>query len=137
MSDELHAQGMAVRRAVLGAAHVERAAAAATEFSAPWQEFITRHAWGGVWAREGLDLRTRSVITLTALTALGREHEIAMHVRAALRNGLTPAEIAELLIHTSLYAGVPTANAAFAIAQQVLQEQDGAATDCARDTGAG
>jgi 4-carboxymuconolactone decarboxylase len=131
---------MAVRRAVLGADHVERAAAAATEFSAPWQEFITRHAWGAVWAREGLDRRTRSVITLTALTALGREHEIAMHVRAARRNGLTPAEIAELLIHTSLYAGVPAANAAFAIAQQVLQEEDaaaGAATEPARDAGNG
>jgi 4-carboxymuconolactone decarboxylase len=121
--DELYEQGMAVRRAVLGGEHVERAAEAATEFSAPWQEFITRHAWGAVWAREGLDRRTRSVITLTALTALGREHEIAMHVRAALRNGLAPEEIAEVLIHTSIYAGVPAANAAFAIAAQVLAEE--------------
>jgi 4-carboxymuconolactone decarboxylase len=120
--DELYEQGMAVRRAVLGGEHVERAAEAATEFSAPWQEFITRHAWGAVWAREGLDRRTRSVITLTALTALGREHELAMHVRAALRNGLAPEEIAEVLIHTSIYAGVPAANAAFAIAAQVLAE---------------
>ena len=122
-SDELYEQGMEVRRAVLGEEHVERAAQAATEFSAPWQEFITRHAWGAVWAREGLDRRTRSVITLTALTALGREREIAMHVRAALRNGLAPEEIAEVLIHTAVYAGVPTANAAFAIAQQVLAEE--------------
>lgn len=122
-SDELYEQGMAVRRAVLGEEHVERAARAATEFSAPWQEFITRHAWGAVWARDGLDRRTRSVITLTALTALGREREIAMHVRAALRNGLAPEEIAEVLIHTSIYAGVPTANAAFAIAAQVLAEE--------------
>jgi len=120
--DEFYEQGMAVRRAVLGGEHVERAAEAATEFSAPWQEFITRHAWGAVWAREGLDRRTRSVITLTALTALGREHELAMHVRAALRNGLAPEEIAEVLIHTSIYAGVPAANAAFAIAAQVLAE---------------
>ena len=122
-SDELYEQGMEVRRAVLGEEHVERAAQAATEFSAPWQEFITRHAWGAVWAREGLDRRTRSVITLTALTALGREREIAMHVRAALHNGLAPEEIAEVLIHTSIYAGVPTANAAFAIAAQVLAEE--------------
>ncbi len=122
-SDELYEQGMAVRRAVLGEEHVERATQAATEFSAPWQEFITRHAWGAVWARDGLDRRTRSVITLTALTALGREREIAMHVRAALHNGLAPEEIAEVLIHTSIYAGVPTANAAFAIAAQVLAEE--------------
>lgn len=123
MSDEeLYEQGMEVRRAVLGDEHVDRATANATEFTAPWQEFITRHAWGAVWTRDGLDRRTRSVITLTVLTALGREHEIAMHVRAALRNGLTREEIAEVLIHTSVYAGVPAANAAFAIAQRVLDE---------------
>jgi 4-carboxymuconolactone decarboxylase len=123
MSDEeLYEQGMEVRRAVLGDEHVDRATANATEFTAPWQEFITKHAWGAVWTRDGLDRRTRSVITLTALTALGREHEIAMHVRAALRNGLTREEIAEVLIHTSVYAGVPAANAAFAIAQRVFDE---------------
>jgi 4-carboxymuconolactone decarboxylase len=123
MSDEeLYEQGMEVRRAVLGDEHVDRATVNATEFTAPWQEFITRHAWGAVWTRDGLDRRTRSVITLTALTALGREHEIAMHVRGALRNGLTPEEIAEVLIHTSVYAGVPAANAAFAIAQRVFDE---------------
>ncbi|HWE59626.1 MAG TPA: 4-carboxymuconolactone decarboxylase [Solirubrobacteraceae bacterium] len=125
MSDEeLYEQGMEVRRAVLGDEHVDRATANATEFTAPWQEFITRHAWGAVWTRDGLDRRTRSVITLTALTALGREHEIAMHVRAALRNGLTREEIAEVLIHTSVYAGVPAANAAFAIAERVFGEAD-------------
>ena len=123
MSDEgLYEQGMEVRRAVLGDEHVDRATANATEFTAPWQEFITRHAWGAVWTRDGLDRRTRSAITLTALTALGREHEIAMHVRAALRNGLTQEEIAEVLIHTSVYAGVPAANAAFAVAQRVFDE---------------
>ena len=123
MSDEgLYEQGMEVRRAVLGDEHVDRATANATEFTAPWQEFITRHAWGAVWTRDGLDRRTRSVITLTALTALGREHEIAMHVRAALRNGLTREKLAEVLIHTSVYAGVPAANAAFAIAQRVFDE---------------
>ena len=122
--DELYQQGMEVRRAVLGDEHVERALANASDFTGPWQEFITRHAWGAVWARDGLDRRTRSVVTLTALTALGREHEIAMHVRAALHRGLTREEIAEVLIHASVYAGVPAANAAFAIAQRVLDERE-------------
>jgi 4-carboxymuconolactone decarboxylase len=122
VSDELYERGMEVRRAVLGDEHVERALANASDFTGPWQEFITRQAWGAVWAREGLDRRTRSVVTLAVLTALGREHEIAMHVRAALDHGLTREEIAEVLIHTSLYAGVPAANAAFAIAQRVLDE---------------
>ena len=95
--DEQYEQGMAVRRAVLGDDHVDRANANATDFTAPWQEFITRHAWGAVWTRDGLDRRTRSAITLAVLTALGRENEIAMHVRAALGNGLTREEIAEVL----------------------------------------
>ena len=120
--DELYQQGMKARREVLGDAHVDRALANATEFTAPWQDFITKHAWGAVWTRDGLDRRTRSAITLTALTALGRENEIAMHVRAALRNGLTQEEIGEVLIHTAVYAGVPAANAAFAIAQGVFDE---------------
>lgn len=120
--DELYQQGMEARREVLGDAHVDRALANATEFTAPWQDFITKHAWGAVWTRDGLDRRTRSVITLTALTALGRENEIAMHVRAALGNGLTEEEIGEVLIHTAVYAGVPAANAAFAIAQGVFDE---------------
>lgn len=120
--DEHYEQGMRVRREVLGDAHVDRALADATGFTAPWQEFITRHAWGGVWARDGLDRRTRSAITLSVLTALGRENEIAMHVRAALRHGLSQEEIAEVLIHTAVYAGVPAANAAFAIAQRVFEE---------------
>src|SRR5579863_4192440 len=120
--DEPHEQGMRVRRELLGNAHVDRALADATDFTAPWQEFITRYAWGGVWTRDGLDRRTRSVITLSVLTALGRENEIAMHVRAALRQGLSREEIAEVLIHTAVYAGVPAANAAFAIAQRVFDE---------------
>jgi len=120
--DERYEQGMRVRREVLGDVHVDRALADTTDFTAPWQEFITRHAWGGVWARDGLDRKTRSVITLSVLTALGREHEIAMHVRAALRHGLSQEEIAEVLIHTAVYAGVPTANTAFAIAQRVFEE---------------
>jgi 4-carboxymuconolactone decarboxylase len=121
-TDALYESGMRVRREVLGDAHVDRAMAATTDFTAPFQEFITRYAWGGVWTRDGLDRRTRSVITLTVLTALGRENEIAMHVRAALTNGLTKDEIAEVLIHTAVYAGVPASNAAFAIAQRVFDE---------------
>jgi 4-carboxymuconolactone decarboxylase len=116
--------GMEMRRAVLGDAHVDRASANTTEFTAPFQEFITRYAWGGVWTRPGLDRRSRSMITLAALTSLGRENEIELHVRAGLRNGLTPEEIGEVLIHTAVYAGVPAANAAFAIAQRVIDEQN-------------
>jgi 4-carboxymuconolactone decarboxylase len=113
--------GMRVRREVLGDEHVDRAIERTTDFTRDWQDFITRFAWGGVWTREGLDRRTRSAITLAVLTALGRENEIAMHVRGAKRNGLTDAEIAEVLLHTSVYAGVPAANAAFAIAQEALE----------------
>jgi 4-carboxymuconolactone decarboxylase len=120
VTDPTHDAGMSVRRAVLGDDHVDRAIERTTEFTAPFQDFITRYAWGSVWAREGLDRRTRSAITLSVLAALGRENEIEMHVRGALRNGLTPAEIAEVLLHTSVYAGVPAANAAFAIAQRVI-----------------
>jgi len=123
MSDPLYDEGMEVRRAVLGDAHVDGAIERTTELTAPFQEFITRYAWGTIWAREGLDRRTRSAVTLAALTALGREHEIAMHVRAALRNGLSPQEIGEILLHTSIYAGVPVANRAFAIADEVLREE--------------
>ena len=114
--------GMKIRREVLGDEHVDRAIAKTTDFTAPFQEFITRFAWGGVWTREGLDRRTRSAITLAVLTALGREAELALHVRAARTNGLTPEEIGEVLLHTAVYAGVPAANAAFAIAQRVLEE---------------
>jgi 4-carboxymuconolactone decarboxylase len=113
---------MRVRREVLGDEHVDRALDEATEFTRPWQEYVTDAAWGGVWARDGLDRRSRSLITLAILAALGREHEIAMHVRAAVRHGLSPAEIGETLIHTSLYAGVPAANRAFVIAQEALDE---------------
>jgi 4-carboxymuconolactone decarboxylase len=116
------AQGMAVRRAVLGDAHVDAAAAGTTGFTEPFQEFLTRYAWGDVWSRPGLDRRTRSMLTLAILTSLGAEHEIAMHVRAALRNGVTPEEITETLLQTAIYAGLPAANRAFAIAQSVLNE---------------
>jgi 4-carboxymuconolactone decarboxylase len=114
---------MRVRREVLGDEHVDRAMEQATDFTRPFQEFITRYAWGSVWTRPGLDRRTRSAITLAALTALGRENELPLHVRGALRNGLSPEEIGEVLLHTAVYAGVPAANAAFAIAQRVLAEE--------------
>jgi 4-carboxymuconolactone decarboxylase len=120
MTSDSHEAGMEVRRAVLGDAHVDRAIERTTEFTEPFQDFITRYAWGGVWTRDGLDRRTRSVITLSVLTSLGRENEIAMHVRAALRNGLSPEEIGEIFIHTAIYAGVPAANSAFAIANEVI-----------------
>ena len=123
MSDPLRDEGMRVRREVLGDAHVDRATAATSDFTAPFQDYITRCAWGSVWTRPGLDRRTRSAITLAALVALRAEGEIGMHVRAALGNGLTPEEIGEVLLHTGVYAGVPAANAAFRIAQDVLREQ--------------
>ena len=119
MADD-YTDGMAVRREVLGDAHVDRAVEATTGFTAPFQEFITRTAWGQVWAREGLDRRTRSCVTLALLTALHCHDELAMHVRAARRNGLSPDEIAEVLLHTSVYAGVPAAHAAFKIAEATL-----------------
>ncbi|MGI8571285.1 MAG: 4-carboxymuconolactone decarboxylase [Solirubrobacteraceae bacterium] len=116
---------MRTRREVLGDEHVDRAIERTTDFSAPFQDFITRFAWGSVWTRDGLDRRTRSTVTLAVLTALGRENELAMHVRAARRNGLTAAEIGEVLLHTAVYAGFPAANAAFAIAERVLAEEEG------------
>jgi 4-carboxymuconolactone decarboxylase len=129
MSDDNYEAGMKVRREVLGDAHVDRAVARTTDFTRDFQEYITRVAWGSVWTRPGLDRRTRSAITLTALTALGREGELEIHVRGALRNGLTPDEISEILIHTSVYAGVPAANAAFAIAQRVIASEAEAEAD--------
>lgn len=117
------AAGMKVRREVLGDAHVDRATEAADEFTADFQQFITRYAWGEVWTRTGLDRRTRSVITLTALAAGRHYDELAFHTRAALRNGLTPDEIKEVLLHTGVYCGVPVANSAFAVAQRVIREE--------------
>jgi len=112
----------ALRREVLGDEHVDRSAAAASEFSAPWQDFVTDHAWGAVWTRPGLDRRTRSMITLALLAGLGHQHELGLHVRAAVRNGVTAAEIREVLMHTAVYAGLPAANTAFGVAQRVLAE---------------
>jgi 4-carboxymuconolactone decarboxylase len=119
---DLHAAGMRVRREVLGDEHVDRASARATRFSQPFQDYITRSAWGEVWTRPGLDRRTRSAVTLAVLAALRAEDELAMHVRAAIANGLSPGEIAEVLLHTGVYAGVPQANSAFAVAERTLAE---------------
>jgi 4-carboxymuconolactone decarboxylase len=119
---EQRAAGDAVRRAVLGDAHVDRSNASADAFTADFQDLITRNAWGEVWTRPGLDRRTRSAITITALVANNHTHELALHLRGALRNGLTPDEIKEILLHTAVYCGAPAANAAFRVAQQVLAE---------------
>ena len=115
--------GMRVRREVLGDAHVDRATERTTAFTADFQDLITRYAWGEIWTRPGLSRRVRSCITLTALVARGHYEELAMHVRAALRNGLTPEEIREVLLQTAVYCGVPAANTAFAVADRVLREE--------------
>jgi 4-carboxymuconolactone decarboxylase len=115
-------QGMRVRREVLGDEHVDRAVTTTSSFTEPFQDLITRYAWGEIWSRPGLTRAERSIVTLTALAALGREHELALHVKAAVRNGLTPEQIGEVLLQVAVYAGVPAANRAFAIAQQALRE---------------
>ncbi len=115
-------QGMRVRREVLGDAHVDRAVANATAVTADFQDFITRYAWGEIWSRPGLSRAERSIITLTALVVLRQDEELGMHLRAALRNGLTREQICEVLLHTAVYAGVPAANRAFAVASRVLGE---------------
>jgi 4-carboxymuconolactone decarboxylase len=122
MPDPRHTEGMRVRREVLGDAHVDRAVARTTPFTADFQDLITRYAWGDIWTRPGLDRATRSCVTLALLTALGHEEELAMHVRAAVTNGLGADEIGEVLLHTAVYAGVPAANRAFAVAQRTLAE---------------
>ncbi|MEV0372509.1 4-carboxymuconolactone decarboxylase [Streptomyces sp. NPDC050636] len=116
-------QGIKIRREVLGDAHVDRVEAAADDFTGDFHDFITRYAWGEVWTRPGLDRRTRSIITLTALVAGGHQEELVLHTRAALRNGLTPTEIKEVLLHTAVYCGVPAVNSAFAVAQRVIREE--------------
>jgi len=114
-------QGMTTRREVLGNDHVDRAIANTTQFTAPFQEFITRYAWGDIWSRPGLSRAERSMITLTALAVLRQDEELAMHVRAALTNGLSPSQIQEVLLQVAVYAGVPAANRAFAVAAEVLE----------------
>ena len=122
---ETHADGMAVRREVLSDDHVDRAQARTSPLTADFQDLITRYAWGEIWTRPGLDRRMRSAITLTALIAHGHWGELEMHLRAARRNGLSDAEIAEVLLQSAIYCGVPAANHAFSVAQRVLAEPDG------------
>jgi 4-carboxymuconolactone decarboxylase len=124
MNDAAYDRGMRVRREVLGDEHVDAAVERTTGFTADFQDLITRYAWGEIWTRPGLDRRTRSCITLTALVALGRLEELEVHVHAALRNGLSADEIKEVLLQSAIYCGVPAANAAFAVAQHALADQD-------------
>lgn len=117
-----HAQGMTVRRAVLGDKWVDRANAKRNDFTADFQDFITRYAWGEVWSRPGLDRRSRSLMTLAMMIALGRWEEFRLHIRAALNNGVSVDEIKEVIMHSAIYAGLPAANSAFAEAVEVLKE---------------
>lgn len=133
-SASLHDAGMRVRREVLGDAHVDRATAAITDVTRDFQRFITEYAWGGIWTRPGLDRRSRSIVTLTALVAGGHHEELAMHLRAARTNGLTPEEISEVLLQTAVYCSVPAANSAFRVAQQVLDEAHPDHPDTDHDT---
>jgi len=120
--DAIFDAGMAVRRRVLGDDHVDRGTRNATVFSAPFQELTTRNAWGTVWTRPGLDLRTRSCLTVALLAALHCENELPMHIRGALRNSVTPQELQEVLLQVGVYAGIPAAHSAFAVAQATLAE---------------
>ncbi|HET6626637.1 MAG TPA: 4-carboxymuconolactone decarboxylase [Nocardioidaceae bacterium] len=123
MSSPDYDAGMKVRREVLGDEHVDRASSGVTEVTRDFQEFITRYAWGGIWTREGLDRRSRSIVVLTALVAGRHFEELEFHLRAALRNGLTKQEIVEVLLQTAVYIGVPAANTAFGVAKSVLEEE--------------
>lgn len=123
MNDPLWEAGDRVRREVLGDDHVDRQSARG-DFQAPFQDYLTRSVWGSIWTREGLDRKARSCVTLAVLTALGRTGEIPLHVRAAVRNGLTEQEISEVLLHTAAYAGVPAARTAFEIAERTLHPGD-------------
>ncbi|HYH31731.1 MAG TPA: 4-carboxymuconolactone decarboxylase [Pseudonocardia sp.] len=122
MADERYETGLAIRKEVLGEAHVERSLAAVTEFSRPVQEYVTRACWGDVWSRPGLDRRTRSLLNLGMLTALGRNHELGVHVRGAITNGATEQEIQEALLQAAVYCGVPAALESFRVAERVLGE---------------
>lgn len=117
-----HAKGMKVRRAVLGDAHVDRAGANENSFNSAFQDLITRYAWGEIWTRAGLPRKTRSLITIAMMVALNRADELRMHLRAATNNGVTRKEIQEVLLHTAIYCGVPAANSAFHIAEEVFEE---------------
>lgn len=123
MSDDRLERGMRIRRDVLGDEHVDQAVARTTEFSAAFQEYISRAAWGDVWSRPGLDRRTRRLLTIALLTSLGAEHELEIHIRAALDDAVSAEQIAEVLLHTAVYAGVPRANRGFTVAEAVLRKR--------------
>jgi 4-carboxymuconolactone decarboxylase/3-oxoadipate enol-lactonase/4-carboxymuconolactone decarboxylase len=123
MADDRFEQGMNVRRQVLGNPHVDRAEANKTAFDADFQRFITETAWGSVWARPGLDRKTRHLLTIAMLAALGRENELALHIRATENTGVTPDELKEVFLQVAVYAGVPAANSAFAVAKKVYEEK--------------
>jgi 4-carboxymuconolactone decarboxylase len=125
MDDDKFECGMKMRRAVLGDAHVDRAEANKTPFDADFQRYITESAWGSVWARPGLDRRTRHLITLAMLAALGKEHELAIHIRATQNTGVTQEELKEVFLQVAIYAGAPSANTAFSIAKEVYAEMSG------------
>ena len=122
MSEDRFDKGMALRKSVLGAEHVDRTEAQKTDFDADYQRYITENAWGTIWARPGLDKKTRHMLTIAMLAALGKHDELAMHIRATRNTGVTPEELREVLLHVSVYAGVPAANSAFAIAKRVYKE---------------
>ncbi len=124
MNEDRLNQGMAVRRAVLGNAHVDRAEANKTPFDADFQQFITETAWGTIWSRPGLDRKTRHLLTIAMMAALGKEHELALHIRATSNTGVTPDEVKEVLLQVAIYAGIPAANTAMAIAKRVYAELD-------------
>lgn len=124
MSKETYDQGLTIRKEVLGAEHVERSLAGADAFSRPYQELITEYCWGAVWGRPGLSRKTRSLLNLAMLTALGREDEFKLHVRASFRNGVTREEICEVLLQTAIYCGVPAANSAFKQAREVFAQME-------------
>lgn len=122
MADDKHSHGMKIRRSVLGDAHVDRAEARKTSFDEDFQRFITETAWGSVWSRPGLDMRTRSLLTIALLASLGHDEELAMHIKATRNTGATEGDVKETLLHVALYAGVPAANSAIAIAKRVYAE---------------
>jgi 4-carboxymuconolactone decarboxylase len=134
VTDERYETGLAIRKEVLGEAHVERSLAAVSDFSRPVQEFVTRACWGDVWSRPGLDRRTRSLLNLVMLTALGRNHELGVHVRGAITNGATEQEIQEALLQAAIYCGVPAALESFRVADRVLSEIE---TEVAAENGDG
>ena len=124
MTDDLYERGMTVRKAVLGEAHVARASANATPFDRDFQDFITQYAWGGVWTRPGLERKTRSLLTIAMLAALGRTDELKLHIRATRNTGATREEVKEVLLQVAVYAGVPAANAAFHHAKAAYEQMD-------------